>query len=368
MRKIKRLVTVGLIIVGITGCGGRKKVATVPPWFFEPGRPNFPASVGFSNPCTTEKQAFQLAKKRALKGLCTMLNTGCKAPIKSLEKGKAVVLKNKKVTFLTYKYKDDRFVAGETYAAFAGLKKPEPPFKYYNACLHPDLKKCKPPWLCNYQIEGYAGAVGISNISSNFFDEYIYAVRDGIEKLALMHGISINGTEIRKSIRTPLGVYKISIKNFSFNTPAKPGRINFIVRSMFVDKKGRLFVYIIAPSIKRKPYPVINGKPCWLTNPLCIKNKGYIYVGSARENISGIKAQIKKAIEAALIQMAKSKGVEIDTERISIKINNSRWISLLTKEATSEIIRGELIGIYFSPTGNVFAAVAELKQSTGRNQ
>ncbi|OMH40076.1 hypothetical protein [Desulfurobacterium indicum] len=360
MRKAALLITIGLTLLSY-GCGNKKVVKVTPPWFFEPGRPHFPGSVGFSNPCITEKKAFQLAKKRALQSLCTTLNINCKTAIKSLKNKKPVKLKNKKVTFLTYKYKNDRFVAGEIYAAFAGLKKPTPPFKYYKDCKNPSLQKCKPKWLCNYEIEGYAGAVGISNISSNFFDEYLYAVRDAVEKLALMYGISVNGTEIRKSIRTPLGAYKLSIKDFSFKATDHP-KINFLVRSMFVDKKGRLFVYVITPNIKKKPYPTINGKPCWLIDPFCLKSKGYIYIGSAGENIFGIKAQIKKAIENALIQMAKSKGVEIDTERVTVRLNNARWISLFTKENTTEVVKGELIGIYFSPSGTVFAGIAELKK------
>ncbi|WP_297445686.1 hypothetical protein [Desulfurobacterium sp.] len=360
MRKAALLITIGLTLLSY-GCGNKKVVKVTPPRFFEPGRPHFPGSVGFSNPCVTEKKAFQLAKKRALQSLCTTLNVNCEATIKSLKIRKPVKLKNKKVTFLTYKYKDDRFVAGEIYAAFAGLKKPTPPFKYYKDCKSPSLQKCKPKWLCNYEIKGYTGAVGISNISSNFFDEYLYAVRDAVEKLALIYGISDNGTEIRKSIRTPVGTYKLSIKDFSFKATDHP-EINFLVRSMFVDKKGCLFVYVITPNIKKKPYPTIDGKLCWLIDPFCLKSKGYIYIGSAGENISGIKAQIKKAIENALIQMAKLKGVEIDTERVTVRLNNTRWISLFTKENTTEVVKGELIGIYFSLSGTVFAGIVELKK------
>ncbi len=357
MRKVILLLLVGLTT--LYGCGGKKKVATTPPWFFEPGRPNFPGSVGFSNPCIKEKQAYNIAKERALQSLCTLLNTNCKNEIKKIKKGKPVYLNNKKVTFQTYKFKDQRFVAGEIYAAFAGLKKPEPPFKYYKDCLNPDIEHCKPAWLCNYEIEGYAGAVGISNINSHFFNEYIYAVKDAVEKLSLMYGINVDGTEIRKSIKTPLGSYKITVKDFSFHGKSYP--IHILVRSLFVDKEGRLFIYVIAPEIKKKPYPSVNGKPCWLTNPFCIKNKGYIYVGVAKPNLFGIKAQIKKAIENALIQMAKSNGVRIDTKSISVKLNNSRWISAFTRENTREIVKGELIGIYFSPKGTVFAGVAEIK-------
>ncbi|SNR75574.1 hypothetical protein [Desulfurobacterium atlanticum] len=358
---MERLWVMFLIVGLISGCSSHKRgaVEAVPPWFFEPADLRNKGGVGFSNPAIKEEKAYLIAKERAMKSLCNITDEDCTEEIKELKQGKDVYLRGRKVKFLTKKIVDDRFVSKEIYAAYAGFKKPLS-FKYYKDCLSPDLSKCKPEWVCDYFAEGVAGAVGISNIAPNFFDEYITALKDGVEKLSLMYGVDISGFEIRKTFKEPLSTFKLKVREIHLGK-VKSRSIRIVVRSLFVDRNGKLFMYLISPDLKTNRPDMFKNKklkPCWIDDPFCLGGE-YVYVGVCGNHIGGVKEQVNTAIKRALFQLAKDEGLLVDYERISVKIDKNKWILKVLKEGVKQEVKGRVIGIYFSPSGKVFAGVVK---------
>ncbi|NPA40522.1 MAG: hypothetical protein GXO57_08795 [Thermodesulfobacteria bacterium] len=360
----KRIILVFVVISvcfsNVTWGGG------FPPWFYEPGDVGAPGALGFANLSFYGKTHSQLlARCRALKGLCEVKNWKCNLNCtyfktkKELEKEVKKVVLIHKVKFDDFQTKLVFYESVPVFISHAYLKRLKS-FKFVKDCKACSFKKCKPIYLCNPLVEGYAGSIGSSEISFNVLMQYQLALKRAIELFAYLNQVDVRVSEVKEIIRTNLSAFKLKLKEAKLTPFGKLNKIRLLVRSICINKNGRMYVYIISPDIKVRS--VYYQTPCWLENRFCLG--GYVAVGSARENINGFYAQVKQAVYNALIELAKSKGLKVKDQMLKItRIDSFGRFKLVfenTFTGTKQVIKAKLIGIY--KKGNtVYAGVMEVK-------
>ncbi len=332
----------------LMGCGHKHVVKTTPPaWFYEPADVKHPSFVGFSNPTLPPVKPFQLAKERAVRAACSFYLTDCKSALKSLRAGKTPTVAGKKLRFEKAVVRNKNYMT-EIYAVDAYFRKKRN-YEYAKDCQKPDLSKCRPSWVCNILREGYAASVGIANISNIFFVQFRAALKNAIENFSTMFGVKVSGEQERRILKTPLSAFSLNVENFQISG-RKTSKLRFIVRSMFVDKNGKMFVYLESPDIKLAKED-FGCPPCWLKKTSCKGER--IYKGYAKQNLFGIKAQLKEAIKRALVRMALEKGVSVDAKTASVKTNGGVWMLQVSNQKLSETVKGQIVGIYFDRKHNL---------------
>jgi hypothetical protein len=363
LKKFFRIFFYSLAVVFIFISQG--KTQSFPSWFYEPGSPEAPGALGFSNlTFKGEEHAKWLAKCRALQGLCEFENWNCKLTcnsyfsLKKLKKQVEKVANSYKIHFDTAKINLSAYEAIPVFVAYAYLKKVKN-LQYIKDCYVCSIKKCKPSYLCNPSVEKYAGSIGCAEMSINFMKQYQLALKRAIELFGYLYQVEVDVKELKKVIKTNLSSFKLRLKKAKLTPSGRITSLRLMVRSICLNN-DRLYLYLISPDIIEKK--VEYSKPCWIENPYCLGK--YVAVGRARPNINGYYAQVKQAIINALIELAKSKGTKIRVESIKKDIKGSfskfKIVFQNVQTGVKQTVSARLIGIY--QKGNIiYAGVMEVK-------
>ncbi len=328
----------------------------LPEWFFEPADIKNLGVLGFSNPSLLgENHSWLLAECYALKSYLSLIDSPyplkCPLPSAYISKSKIKKFSNqldKKLKELGIKLERKKIFLPQyetTIFAVHLYKKPKSEYPYYKDSQLCSLENCKPEYLCNPSIEGYAGAVGIAFHSYKFSKQYEIALNRALDLFFYAYGSTVKAKEYKKVVNSGLTSFRLRLSHNIVTPSKKRDNLRFLVRGMCIDREGSLFVYLITPDIKVKKEKT---EPCWINNPTCLGE--HVYVGVAKPNIYGLKGQIQMALKRALINMAKSLGIEISSEIIRRKIKNPfgkiEFTYIDYKSQTIQKVSAYIIGIY----------------------
>ncbi len=338
-----------------------------PWWFYEPSSLDAPGSLGFANLHFKGKNfSILLAKCRALKGLCDFQNWDCNlncSPYQSFKNLKNSINKITKlhnVKFQTFSFFSSFYTDIPIFVAHAYVKqfKPGEFAREGKIC---SIEKCQPPYLCNSEIEGYAGVVSYSNVSFSFFDQYKLALKRALEIFGYLYQTEIDVKDFKKVLHSGWSSFKIHLKDYKITPLGALKSLRFTTRALCL-KNNALFLFVISPDLKVQK--ANKKKPCWIENRFCLGKNRYVAVGIAGPNIGGFYFQLKTAIVRALMELAKSKGIKISEETIRKKIKDhfTRFTLIIrnTKTHTKEVISAKLVGIY-KKGAILYAGVEEVK-------
>ncbi len=344
-------------------------VINAPGWFFEPADINHPGALGFADPSIQGKDySFFLAKCRALESLFNLENKkllfSCPLPSQSISSKELEKLQQKLKEFsskegINFETEEIKLpvYSEKIFAAYAYREKKKK-FHYFKEACECQLDKCEPKFLCNLTSEGYAGSLGIAFKSFSFKKQYEIAVKRAIESFLYAYRAEVENKELIKVIKRGYTSFRLHLKKAIVTPLGKKRELNFVLRALCMDKEGNLFVYVVCPDIKVKKLSV--EKPCWIDNPWCLGD--YVYVGIARENIEGLKGQIELALKRALIEMAKARGIKINSMIFKeIKRDPFGTFKIIyenTQTSTHEEISAKIVGIY-KRNGILYVGVIE---------
>ncbi len=337
-----------------------------PAWFFEPASVQSPGSLGFANPSLQgTKHSELLAKCRALKGYCELERLDCKVECKQMVSAASLekVIKSK-VEGLGLKFDTATLsfpmYPGISVVAAHAYKTPLKTYAFFEDSKVCSLDLCKPGYLCSPGLEGFAGALGYSRMSLNFFTQYALALKRAVEMFAYLYQVDVDVKELRKILRTSTSAFRLRLKSAKVLPSGSLEEIRLMVRGLCVDSEGGLFVYLISPDIPEKGS---KEEPCWIEDPLCTGE--YVAVGVAGPNLNGLYEQIKTAIVRALVELAKQKGILLSEELVKKSLKGSfvnfKLVTRRVETRTKEVVSAKLVGIY-KKDGLIYAGVVEVKR------
>jgi hypothetical protein len=338
-----------------------------PLWFYEPASINSPGSLGFANLHQKGKNfSILLAECRALKGLCEFQNWDCNLncssyqSFKNLKKHINKIAKLYNVKFQTFSFFSSFYTNIPIFVAHAYVR----PIKTGKFAEEGDIcsiEKCKPEYLCNSEIEGYAGVVSYSNVSFTFFDQYKLALKRALELFSYLYQTQVDGNELKKVLHSGFTSFRLHLKEYKVTPLGNLNSLRFIVRALCLKDNG-LYLFVISPDLRVKKRK--KTEPCWIEDRFCLGKDRHIAVGVAGPNIGGFYFQLKKALVRALVELAKSKGIIINEELVRKQIQNQftnfKLIFKNTKTHTKEVISARLVGIY-KKGKLIFVGVEEVK-------
>jgi hypothetical protein len=339
---------------------------SLPSWFYEPGSIEAPGALGFANPSLKgEEHSRWLAKCRAVEGLCALQGWRCRLSCKDnispkeLKKQVEKVVRTHGLKFHTTTMSLSSYGSTPIYVAHA-YQGESRRFTFVEDCPLCSPEDCRPSYLCNPAVERYAGSVGCAERAIRFMEQYRLAVRRAIELFAYLHQVDIDVHEFRKLIKTNLTSFKLRLREAKLTPTGNITALRFMVRSLCL-RDERLYVYLISPDMPQAALDY--DTPCWVNDPECLG--GYVAVGSARPNINGYYAQVKQAIFRALIELAKSKEMQVSEETVKRSFSNSfvrfKIVARNVRTGVRQTVSARLVGIY--QKGNtVYAGVMEVKR------
>jgi hypothetical protein len=192
----KSLVLLFLLSFFILGCREVKTTplytSELPKWFFEPADVSHLGALGFSDKSFYgDDYSLFLAKCRAVYSLLNLENKNppffCPSQFQSLSSKSFKILKKKlenvssqeRIKFETREAKIPGY-SSKIFVAYA-YKEKKKDFPYFEDAKICSLELCKPKYLCNPTVEGYAGSLGVAFRAPTFKEQYSIAVKRALD-------------------------------------------------------------------------------------------------------------------------------------------------------------------------------------------
>ena len=279
---------------------------SLPQWFFSPSPGKTIGSIGFSRRISIGEDPELHARRYALDGILEY-NDIKPSPKNShymkLINGeiKEAIIEGKLFSvpdmFKTKDYFIARAVSGPYKQFFENTDKEVSPFD------------CRPFWLCSPGSGDTGGVIGVSYRAVSPQRQYELAVKNGLLLMKYAYGVDVAGTEEVRRLRSGTGVLRLRKNNMSFKILGNTEKIRIYVKGVrYVGET--LYVWLVSPDL-----PGFEPDTEWIYGKI---KKGA--VGISGKTASGLlSGQIEKAVENAVLSMAKNKDVMIDVEDFTRK-------------------------------------------------
>lgn len=207
-----------------------------------------------------------------------------------------------------------------------------------------DISSCNPSWLCQSHSGENASVLGVSYYTAVPSDRYQRAIDNGLMQARLMHGSEIHSSvDIFSSSNSRISqqvMYTSSnveaLHNDYLNHYA-------ITESCYVG--GTLLQHIVLYDVSAKK---LAGKSAdWVQNP---KLNGVDGAVGTVENLSAsglFSAQLKLAVDRALVQLAQEVNVEVDAQSLYYQSREGFLLVASTREKSKALLKAQILAFHF---------------------
>lgn len=228
-----------------------------------------------------------------------------------------------------------------------------------------NFDQCSPAWLCEPGIDKQASLLGTSYRSSSLPAQYTAAIKNAIQQLEPIYGLSVTAHDRFYTSHSSMGSLRIllSDEKLDLQKTADELSLRYLV-SHSCQQGEQLFLRVNFPDL-----PALSSVPAkkWLSEPSTEEYKGAIGSVNGRVASGLLSDKVKLAIKRGLIALAKAKNSSISEELLSIERKDSLYqISAITQD-TAVSLHARVNGIHFTngPTGiEVYAWLVETQGET----
>lgn len=308
----------------------------LPQWFFSPSSYNQIGSVGISRTVSIGGDGAYYAKKYALKGLFDYFEISVdennKNYIKLLKgKEKTANIKGRVFSVPDILYSHDYVIAR---AVSAGA----------SCGVGSDISKgffpyeCIPHWICSPAAGdgGCGGVIGVSYRAVSPQRQYELAIKNGLLLLKYSYGVDIKGSEDIRRLRSGTGVLRLRKNNFSLKLLGDKDKIKLHVKGIRFSGE-RMYLWLVSPDL-----PSFGINNSWIYG-----NISSGAVGSSGKTAANLlSSQIDRAVQNALVNMAKNKELGIEVVEFLRKTSEASLFDQIIKSSVNTKIFPGLRGFY----------------------
>ena len=207
-----------------------------------------------------------------------------------------------------------------------------------------DISHCNPSWLCQSHSGENASVLGVSYHAALPADRYQRAIDNGLMQARLMHGSNIqSAVDIFSSSNSRASqqvMYSSShveaLNNDDLNHYA-------VTESCYIE--GTILQHIVLYDVSAK---YIAGKSAeWVQNPKLNGIDGA--VGTVEKlTASGLfSAQLKLAVDRALVQLAQEVNIEVDARSLYYQAQGDTLLVASTREKSQALLKAQILAFQF---------------------
>ncbi len=338
----------------LNGCARPIRTSEPPPpnWFHTPSDDGVIGAIGVSDRTTTNHSPQWYARKRALAGLLSYLQTAegslAEDALNDVYEGNSDELRvgGQTIRFAHEVYLRDRLVYA--YAALASrgqLRKLE---QKRNKPFMINPAQCQPAWVCQPTTQQLGGVVGVSRKASLPSRQYKLAFSNGVILLEYAYGVAVEGTQEFLTTQSSVGVLRVRQSDVRVNRFGMlPKTVRLYVKGVGFHE-GNLYVWIVSPDL-----PPYEGRDdlSWLNSPSQNGRPGA--VGQAQPTVLNLLSdQIHKAFARGVIELSAVANVRIDSELLNYQ-GPSSFFAQRIRSAVDAQLYPSLRGIYLTDGGDV---------------